>query len=420
MAQEGVKIKKLQGGLGGVNASTDGYSCLVVGADVTGIAATHDNIYELLQASDADSLGFTASYDSNNATLVRNHIEEFFFYAPTARLFIIPTATGQAQNAMLSVAVQNLIKSKASIKIVGIVNGTYTVGTTEGLVQTVVDALAAEYLLIDSVILEGTGDQFEDGANADLAISAFTDLRTLTAANVSVCIAQDGLTDVLQGNPATNHKANVGAALGMLAVRFVSEHIGSIQIEGVRLIDREFLNTEGDLVYSLNDIAATRWQEARLSNGMKVSELSVADSKALQAKGYIFADNYIGFAGYYFMDDATCIATTSDYSQIRINRIWNKCARAIRVKLLPKVKSKIKKDAATGLMTTTTVKSLENLAGNQLLKIQKDGDISGYAVKIVSDQAVDVDNALVVKVQLTIDDIVYKFEVGVGFAVSLG
>ena len=114
----GVKIEKLQGGLGRNNPSTDSHVALIIKA--TGNAVLDATISNegkgltLTSLSQAESLGLTLSASANGASPFYEHISEFFRLAPEGTLYLFNDKT-----------VANLltfIKENATIKGFGIID----------------------------------------------------------------------------------------------------------------------------------------------------------------------------------------------------------------------------------------------------------------------------------------------------------
>lgn len=196
--------------------------------------------------------------------------------------------------------------------------------------QELVTTLESEDIFMPTVILEGR--------SLSGTVANYSALRDLAARNVSVVIAADPAIWAL--DPAYGAYAAVGAALGMLSVRKVSENIGSVNIAN------KPSGKEADPDYPLTDRANGRWLSAGLSSGVLVNNLTVAELAAISngsasnptGKGYIFAGFYEGYDGIYFSDSPTCIELADDYAQIENNRTWAKAAGLVRKALIPKMK----------------------------------------------------------------------------------
>lgn len=405
MSFEGVKINKLNGGLGGSNDSTDGVVALVValaGADLPeGVA--HHKPYQLLQPRDAESLGFNAAFDANKKELVYDTVTEFFRLAPEAVLHLITVPVAKPSVIMASAGLQAALREAKEVKGLGIIGTTETVALLApevDAIQVVVDAFRADHRLIDFVVLAGMG-----GA-APTAVADYPDLRTRKAPNVSVSIAQDPAVAAIDA--AYAKYADMGGVLGMLAVRGVNENLGSVNI------NRKPSSRRGEADYPLTSPGLGRWLSAALSDGTLVSSLSPADLKALTAKGYIYAGSYEGYDGIFFNSSPTAVEKASDYAYIERNRVWNKAARLIRSTLLPEVKGVVKKDPTTGYIKSTTIARWSGLLNAALERMAAAEEISGFGVYINPKQVLSESSPLVVKASVVSDDIVHEFEVDLG------
>lgn len=409
MSFTGVNVNKLNGGLGRSNPSTDNVMLLafVIPLAVLPAGLVHNTTNKLLQPEDAEPLGIDESFDANNKLLCYNAISEFFRNSPDGVLYFVPVAESQS-----SVEIMQLSAFQQAVRTANDAKGIAIGGTTEtfvGLadmvedVQTVIESFRAAHRLIDFVVLQG------NGAAAVTAIADYVDLRTKNAPNVSISIAQDPAVAALDATYAKY--ADVGAVLGMIAVRQVNENLGSVDI-----IKKPSLRL-GDENYTLT--GPTQWLGAALSDGTPFDALSDTDCGALTAKGYIYAGSFEGYGGMYFNGSPTCVEANSDYAYIENNRTWNKAARAIRLALIPKVRGVVKKDPQTGYIRSTTISSWENLAKKALGDMEKADEVSGSDVYIDPKQILSETTPLMVKAQLVVDGIVYEFDVNLGLVNSL-
>lgn len=404
MGFEGVKINKLNGGLGGSNGTADNVFALLVGIALASlpVGVVHHQAYELTQPSDATALGIDAAYDANQAVLLRYAIEEFFRLAPDARLHLILAPVAAPSVMLASAGVKAALREADEVKGIGIISALEVAALAADLeaVQATVEAFRLEHRLIDFVICAGRGSV------VPLAINAYPNLRDLAAPNVSMCIAQDPAIAELDAAYAKH--AAIGAALGMLAVRTVGENLGSVNIE------RKPSAKRGNADYPLSDPGTGRWLAATLSDGTKVSGLSSIDKKNLTTKGYIFAGSFEGYDGVFFNSSPTAVELSSDYAYVERNRVWNKAARAIRTVLIPEVKGKVKKDPSTGYIESTTVSRWAGLINRVLEAMQAADEISGFSVYINPQQVLSESSPLMVQAQVVADDIVHEFEVDLG------
>lgn len=384
----GVTVDRLQGGLQRLAEGTDNHvAMIVIGIPVGAIATAVNNAGKgvvLTSAYAAEEIGINESFDANNSLKLHDQITEFFRLAPEATLYLFNSAIEADLIGFLN---QNKeIKGYAlSVKHdPEILTQVTTVVTAQ---QEIVNKLLAENRFIDFVVV--CFDELED----------FTvNLFTLQCAHVSVIVACE----------KGDKQVSIGSVLGMIAVRKISENLGSVDIESKPRAKR------GTDDYTLTDQVEKRWLESFLSDGRSIASLDKAALKAIIDKGYIVASSYEGYAGQFFENSYTAIDRGSDYAFIENNRVWNKAARLIRATLLPRVKSKVKKDPTTGFIASTTVSYWQTLLEKALNKMVASDDISGFEVAIDYRQVVNDTNPVKVQALVVADGIVHEFEVAVG------
>lgn len=408
MSFEGVKITKLEGGLGRTAPSDDNVMMLVAALETLPATIINYKPYKLIQPRDAELLGFNESFDANEKVLVKHRVDEFFRLSPDGELWLVPVPHEDPvgtpitpQAVMAKAEFKAALREAAAVKGIGFAGFAQAIAatvTTLPLAQAFVAEMALEKRLVDFILLEGQPAALIAGVNA------LPDLRTNAAPNVSVVIAQDPAIAALDALYA-NYSA-IGSALGMLSVRQVNENLGSVNIlskPSAKRAQSDYPLTEG-----------TKWASASLSNGLKVVELSGADKKALTDKGYIYAGSYDGYGGVFFNSSPTATVETSDYAFIENNRVWNKAARLIRTTLLPEIKGTVKKDPTTGYIRSTTISRWSGLVNAALEKMNAADEISGYDVYINPKQVLSASSPLVVKAQVVVDDIVHEMDVELG------
>lgn len=388
----GVKIEKLQGGLGRKNPSTDSHVALIIKA--TGNAALDAIISNagkgliLTSLSQAESLGLTLSASANGASPFYEHISEFFRLAPEGTLYLFNNKT-----------VANLlafIKENKEIKGFGIVDdfGAATQEATIAQYQSgIINVLATENRLIDFGII---------GWN-NFNIANAIDLTELDSPQISVLVVGSG----------TSNFAAVGAFLGMLAVRKVNENAGSVDIQNKPLEKR------GSSDYTLTDKNKGLWVNPILTGGATISSLTKAQLTDLENKGYIYAASYEGYPGAFFTNSKTCISQASDYCFIENNRVWNKAARTLRIALLPEVKGVVKKNPTTGFIKSTTISRWTGIGNKALEQMVTNDEISGFDIYINPQQVVNSTQPVKIKASVVMDGIVHEFEVALGLTNSI-
>jgi len=388
----GVKIEKLQGGLGRKSPSTDAHLALIIkttgNAALDAIISNTGKGLALTSLTQAESLGLTSSASANGASPFYEHISEFFRLAPEGTLYLF--------NDRTVATVVSFLKENKEIKGFAIVDD-FGVATQEAIISqyqsNVIDVLKTENRLIDFGIIGWNNFNF---ANA-------IDLTELTSPQISVLVVGSG----------TSNFAAVGAFLGMIAVRKVNENAGSVDIQNKPLEKR------GATDYTLTDKNKGLWVNPKLTGGATISSLTKAQLLSLESKGYIYAASYEGYPGAFFTNSKTCISQASDYCFIENNRVWNKAARALRIALLPEVKGVVKKNPTTGYIKSTTVSRWTGIANKALEALVANDEISGFENYINPAQVVNSTQPVKIKCTVVMDGIVHEFEVALGLTNSI-
>lgn len=404
MGLDGVKVNRLNGGLGRKNPSTDGVMLLVVQGAVAATSLALKVAKELISVDEAVALGIDPAFDDTNDILAHHHIDEFFRINPNGNLFVVLD-----DGTLTNVEIKTIVKDNAAIKGIGFVRNAALAPADMNVYvsgyQTMVDELRTESRNISAVLVEGA-----EFVLATL-ISAYPDARTYEAENVSIVIAQDPIIRAVK----TAHEtyAAIGTALGAISVRNVNENIGSLNIENKPAAYR------GNAVYSLTDPNRQRFLTAKLQDGKDFNSLTAVEVKALADKGYILVGFYNGFAGYYFTDSHTCTESASDYSRIENNRVWDKAATLGRTALLPRVKGNLLKDPTTGFIRDIEAAELESLAESAIKTMEASGEISAAAVSIDAKQIISDNSPLKVKGEILFNDILHAMEFDLGLTNKL-
>ncbi|QAA81409.1 DUF2586 family protein [Aequorivita sp. H23M31] len=388
MAQlSGVNIEKLQGGLERQALGTDNHVAMVFsGMKTTTLHADVNNAglgVKIRSVYDAEQLGFNESFDANESVNYYDQIVEFFRLAPEATLYLFSTDVVADITGFLNA--NKDIKGYAT-DFIGVETTNELEATDLGDHQAIIDALAVANRLIDFAVI--------GVSNVMPTIDLFTQECPIVSV-ATACEKNDG-------------KASIGSVLGMIAVRKVSENLGSVDIE------RKPLNSRGGNDYPLTNGSLGRWIGSYLPDGTSVSAMAKSQLNAIIEKGYIVAASYEGYPGFFFENSYTAIEQTSDYAFIENNRVWNKASRIIRETLLPKVKSKVKKDPTTGFIASTTVSYWKTLLEKSLNRMLTEDDISGFEVSIDHKQVVNSTQPVKVKALIVADGIVHEFTVAVG------
>ncbi|KFF06423.1 DUF2586 domain-containing protein [Flavobacterium reichenbachii] len=379
-----VVITKLSGGLGRRNPEQDMVSGLLydtVSSIITD-ASTLDKVQRLASLEDAEALGITADYDTEQQS-VYYQIQQFFRMNPSGDLYIMRTAATSYAD-IVSKAVDMQEKADGNIRQMAIIySGETTFAQTQAAVlkaQQQADRAFADYIPFE-IILEGKGFKANEAAS----------LADLGAANVSVVIAMDVEKAVKYSNTAA-----VGLALGALSKAKVSENIA--------WIEKFNLTGEG-------------FAKAGFVGGTEIKTLGTLET--LNEKRYIFTQTHTGLAGVYFNDSHTCTDGTSDFAYVENNRTINKATRLLRTALLPKLASPVLVDI-DGKLPQSVSKSFEGLCRSALEGMVANQEVSAFDVYVDPKQNILATSELKVKAEITPIGTARKIMVDLGFKNPFG
>lgn len=396
MSFEGVNINQGQGGLNRSEASTDAIMALVAMVETLPGDAEYNKVYTLIQAADADDIGFTAAYDANEKLLVRHSVSEFFRLAPNGTLKLVLTDSATAKAYFESAEAANLFRANSDVKRIGLIYDADKVALDfedeVAACQVFINNLFADKIYLNGIYLEGR----------NVAKNA-PSVRTLAAPKVTVVIAQD--PEIASRDAVYAHYAAVGSVLGMRAARKVNENLGSVDII------KKPNARKGDSTYPLTDSLQDLWLTSSLSDGTPVTSLTDVEKKALTADGYLYSGGFQGFPGIYFNGEPTCTLISSDYSTGENNGVWDKAALSIRLALLPKVRGWFQRNPADGKLRDTAISDLENIGKKPLNAMVAAEEISGYTLSIPAGQNPNDQMPLNVKASVTLGAIIHLFDV---------
>jgi hypothetical protein len=403
MSFKGITINKVQGGLVRSGETSDRTILIVCGATaVAGLA--HYATLELQSIEDLEALGITEATDLSAGELTHYHVDECFRISPdrSLHLMLVPK-TELVSTLVAQTSFKDGIRAISGINVIGLCGlaADTTASVAVAAAQGLVDSFASEFIYIDSVLIEGLG------AYVPSSLATLVDARALDCENVSIVIAQDP-AQAAKNAEYIDHAA-VGTALGGLSARYVHENLGSVDVEN------HPTGTKGNENFSLTDSKLGKWQSAALSNGTKLSAVSLLNQKLITDKGYIFVGGFNGYAGFYFSNSPTCTLATSAYAYIEYNCIWNKAARIIRNTMIPRVRSKVQADPATGYIKSTTISDWDARIRKALEPMVTAGDVADFDIYIDPKQAAVSSSPYSIKVQLVADGIVNEFTVDLGF-----
>jgi len=408
MSFAGANINKVNGGLSRSFISEDRVIVLVVGmTPPAGMVA--NKAYELLDIATAENLGITKSTDDTNNELTHYHLSEAFRLSPSSKFWLIPVAKATTITALTAdAAFLSAIRGIKDVNVLlfaGITTPVADALTDAVKLQTMVTAFAAEKLLIDGVFVEGVG------AAAKMAITAYPDLRTITAPNVTYVIGQDPAVSSLKADYAKH--AAIGTCAGSIGVRKIHEDLGSVDIE------EKPRTRKGEENYSLSSESLGYWMSACLSDGTAFRGLTAAEQKELTKRGYMYVGAFADYGGFYWNGCPTAVSKSSDYAYFNYNCIWNKAARIIRRTLIPRVRGKVPTEPATGFIKSTWISGCEGLVNSKLEVMKTAGNIEDFEIYINPSQRPSEETPLAVKGRLVVGSIVHEFDVDLGLTDKL-
>lgn len=340
---------------------------------VTGVVL--GTVYPITKVKDAEAMGITADYDEAGNVQVHRHISEFFRMAGEGtKLFIVVLAQANTMSEMLSTGVSALvIASAGAINYVAVAYNPpagYVAVIVDGLEENVREAIAAAQLQHEwswdtdrplTIFLEGRGFSATGATALDLR-NILEGVAQLAATHVVLCIGQD--FDYAATLNAIGQKfADVGTCMGTKAAISCNRSIGEVE------------------TLDISNAIRGRWLTPGISSHVKVSAVE-DDLSALDNKGYIFGITYTGITGVRWNNDHVCApAVVDDDGYISISTLGhaatvNKAARLLRKKLLPKLKTTVPVDSATGYLPVGIRKYFENLGDTAFEAMVKAGEIS--------------------------------------------
>lgn len=232
------------------------------------------------------------------------------------------------------------------------------------------------------------------------SVATLSDLSALSAPNVSVTIAQDGAELGYHIYKATGKSVGtVGACLGAVSFASVSESIAWIQ---------KFNMASGGS--ELDTIA--------FSNGQLYTALADSQFESLNNYAYIFLRKLVGITGSYWSDSKTTVISTSDYSTIENNRVYQKVTRVVRAAVLPALSGPLKVNA-DGTLSLDTIGYFTSLANQPLVQMEADNELSAHKIIINPTQNVLSTSTLEMTIQLVPLGVARQIEINVGFVLSV-
>jgi hypothetical protein len=282
--------------------------------------------------ADAEDLGITADYDTDNGLTAHEAIKQFYAGAGTGkRLWIMVVSQAVAMTTMLDqdedYAVKLLDAAAGAIRmltvvrdpaagyaptITGSIDEDVTNAITTG--QALAEAYAADYKPL-RVILPAYGYDGDAGTLVDLKQRS------------------DNRVAVVLGGTASAGKAAVGVLLGRLAADPVQRNPGRVKSDALPILKAYI--------------------------GSETVEAAGGDVGVIHDKGFITLRKHTGLSGYFFTDDPTATKATDDYSSLARGRVIDKAIFITYRTYVQELLDEILVNATTGRISVAQSKYLQ-------------------------------------------------------------
>ncbi len=395
----GITFQREQGGLNRRVEGEDHVSALLFyGAEATHLPELLD-VYSLEDA------------ERNKVSMAKTpiayyHIAEFFRVAAGSRLLVRAVADSKYDGKFEEVKSMQQ-QAAGAIRQVGVWAGHKNTVHIENLNKACEDLAAMNMPLSAVIAYRLTTEE----------LKALPNLEDNAHPRVSICIAQDGggLGAHLQKGGAEKPVITaIGACMGAIARAKVHESIA--WVEKQNMVSTTYTGASmGRIPQNL----AKELDVAALVDGTLMSELTPTEQDAINRKRYLFLCKHVGQAGTYWNDSFTADKPESDYGYIENNRTIDKAVRGIYKALLPHLSGPIRVDASTGKISVGTITFLETLAEDTLVRMERDGELSGFKVIIDPNQSVLGTSKLAVVVKLIPVGVLREIKVSIGFTLKI-
>jgi hypothetical protein len=384
-----VKFIKGQGGLVRPLPGRDHYSGLAyyVGDDIAAPSGwVHGEPRQVFSLADLESKNIKA--DTGDYAVLHYHVKEFFRLNPGASLWLVLQQLPAMGNPDFA-EVDELMNESSDIRQIGVYIPMAFATTQVSALQAKAAALEASHKPVQLLM---------QALHASIDVSTLDDLRELTAPKVSVCLGQDTTDEVEALVDTETAPGCLGTALGVVSRSQVNESIGWV---------------------GKFDLAGSgAWDIPALCDGTLIKTLTNSQIDTLNEKGYLVVVKRVGLSGSWFYDSPTSVAATSDYAYIENNRTIDKAIRGMYSYLLPEINSPVQV-SSDGKLRPDFVKYMESLSMKALTEMQRNGEISDFAVTINHEQNVLSTSKLEVSVVLIPVGVSRQIVVTVGFGLSL-
>lgn len=388
----GVRFIRENGGLGRTLPGQDHISGLIVYGET---AVEKQLILSVDELNDAGILPATNP-------VLHYHITEFFRVNEGAKLYVQAVASSDGNFTEVSV-LQNFAQGKIrqiaicdfKTAVSGLQNALTKLNTIAVDLSNRITPLSVLY----SLKLE----------SADM--TSLPDLHTMNAERVSVVIGQDGAGRGNYINQTQKSISCIGAVLGAVSKAKVNESIGWVEKQNLVSVAYDKGLTGGELKALELDVPA-------FCDGSKNGDYTPQQLESLHDKGYIFLIQYPGSAGTYANDSFTATKLDNDYAYIENNRTIDKAIREVNRVLVPKVSGPAYIDPDTGMLEPSGVAALEALCDEPLDEMLRNGEISGYKVRINPNQRVLQTSKLEVVIKIVPVGTLREIEVKIGLTLQ--
>lgn len=393
-----IEINRANGGIPGIGSNKDRVSGLLFyvpsasWASLTGMSASpfsaSTHVVKFGYAEDAESAGLTQEAEDWHVKVIAYHVSEFFRMNAKGTLYV--GVYERAENAVAKTFAElELLQALAGgeLRQVGVWDGSSTITSGDvSSLQSKASQLEGEQTPLSLVYVGKT-----------TKASALTlTLREAGRKNVSVCIAQDGDSELfVTGNSGGEAVGCVGLVTGMLSLAAVNESVAWVErfpsgIDNPALVD-----------------------------GTLLSAMTKTEKDTLDEKGLLFLMTYPAYAGSYLNDSHTLDAEKSDYRYIERVRTMDKAVRGVYAALLPKLGGKVYVNTDDGTLRADSVAGLENAANQPLREMEKSGELSGYKAEIDPEQPVLSSGEVEVVLKQVPTGVMRTIRVKIGFAASV-
>lgn len=387
MSLPNVNITLANGQLGSVLQTNDGIAGLVL-TGVSEGSITAGNPVLVTSLTDAINQGLT----TNNNAFAYKHISEFYEEAAVgAQLYVMLVPSTMKVNQIADKtntagAIKLLNYAAGAIRLLGIVTDDNSVYNSSAPVNNTGGINADCYTAIAN--MQALATQFFLAQTPFRAVIGGTSYSGTAAALTNQTTASDNRVSVLIGDTISGNGAAVGLLLGRAASIPVQRKISRVR-DGALANTTAFIGTVAAAVF--------------------------ADTETLFDKGYITFRVFPNKSGFYFSGDATCTATTDDYSSFARGRVIDKAQILAYATFVNEVDDEVPVNAS-GTVDAGYAKWLEQQITNQInLSMTANNEISAVTCFIDTNQNVLGTGQLNVVLKVTPVGYASDIEVQLGF-----